>query len=146
MAKRKALVEDAMQKDSASENNEIPAQVPTVTGETEVQENPTGPGTSSSVPGEQDPTRNPDTTENSIFPQVTDIPGEAKDDERDPVKNDEQEADSGEIAESPEHNAPPSIEEVISALDSLLNLYTGEVKINLILRVQNLMKEHRSRM
>ncbi len=130
MSKKKPLVED-MSVDIKASDNQGPVDVKI--------EDPT------SLPGGQDPTRNPDTVEGSVFPQ---IPGEAGDaskaPENEPEDEEDELEDTGETPE-PERSQGFALDEIIEALDELFKEYPGS-KIELFQAIERLMKEHKSRM
>lgn len=141
----------------------------------------TGPGnirveavSPSPVPGVQDPTRNPDTVEGSIFPQIpaevkgtqenpvlgnaspvegeakietVDLSGEAETEVKDKTQGELNPTEGGEsAAEESYEDYTPTADQVVKALDEILGTFYGPSKLELVQRVEALLKQHKSKM
>jgi hypothetical protein len=132
MSKKKSLVEDQPAAESEQiviKDEAIPSQEASTNAATEP------------LPGEQDPTRNPDTVEGSVFHQV---PAEQE------GKSEESAEDAPQLKTEEEpagyEDYSPTADEIVQALDKLLGVFFGQEKVALMQRVEHLFKEHKARM
>lgn len=135
MSKKKPLVEDATPENQPEETIIIPTPDET-------------PAVSDPLPGGdvQDPTRNPDTVEGSVFPQV---PGEAKDANKTPDEGPDLGIDEdlkNEMAAMAEGSSEPTADELVNMVDQLLLDFKGQNKLDVIQHIEQVIKRHKSRM
>lgn len=135
MSKKKPLVEDASKEKLPEETIVIPQTS---------DETPASPP----LPGGDgpDPTRNPETVEGSIFPQV---PGEEQDDSKKPDEGPDLDIDEdlkNEMAAVAEGSSEPTADELVNMVDQLLLDFKGQNKLDVIQRIEQVIKRHKSRM
>lgn len=135
MSKKKPLVEDAAPANQPEEALIIPSP-------------PEEVADSAALPGDDgpDPTRNPETVEGSIFPQV---PGEEQDANKKPDEGPDLDIDEdlkNEIASIAEGSSEPTADELVNMVDQLLSDFKGANKLDVIQRIEQVIKRQKSRM
>lgn len=124
MGKRKPLVEDTTVSEGTITSSAVPLSV------------------SRDLQGGNavDPTRNPETVEGSIFPQV---PGEEQNANKIPDEGPEFDA---ELLAEAEDSIEPTADELVDMVGRLLNDFKGQNKLDVIQRIEQVIKRQKSRM